>query len=124
MTAGLPTFSIVINTLNRAAYLDDAIAGVLQLDYPEFELVVVNGPSTDNTTQVLERWADKIKIGNCDVANLSVSRNVGIAAAAGDVVALTVYRIPGLEKLTLQDAIPAGEELELTITLEMPSQDA
>ena len=46
------------------------------------------------------------------------------AHAAGDVVALTVYRIPGLEKLTLQDAIPAGEELELTITLEMPSQDA
>ena len=46
------------------------------------------------------------------------------AHAAGDVVALTVYRIPGLEKLTLQDTIPAGEELELTITLEMPSQDA
>ena len=46
------------------------------------------------------------------------------AHTAGDVVALTVYRIPGLEKLTLQDAIPAGEELELTITLEMPSQDA
>ena len=46
------------------------------------------------------------------------------AHAAGDVVVLTVYRIPGLEKLTLQDAIPAGEELELTITLEMPSQDA
>ena len=46
------------------------------------------------------------------------------AHAAGDVVTLTVYRIPGLEKLTLQDAIPAGEELELTITLEMPSQDA
>ena len=46
------------------------------------------------------------------------------AHAAGDAVVLTVYRIPGLEKLTLQDAIPAGEELELTITLEMPSQDA
>ena len=50
--------------------------------------------------------------------------NLLAAHAAGDVVALTVYRIPGLEKLTLQDAIPAGEELELTITLEMPSQDA
>ncbi len=46
------------------------------------------------------------------------------AHAAGDVVELTVYRIPGLEKLTLQDAIPAGEELEFAITLEIPSQDA
>lgn len=87
MTTELPSFSIVINTLNRAAYLGDAITGVLQLDYPAFELVVVNGPSTDDTAQVLKRWAGQIKVGDCAVPNLSVSRNVGIAAAAGDVVA-------------------------------------
>ena len=46
------------------------------------------------------------------------------AHTAGDVVTLTVYRIPGLENLTVQDAIPAGEELQFLITLEMPSQDA
>ena len=44
--------------------------------------------------------------------------------SAGDVITLTIYRIPGLEKLTVQDEIPAGEELEIQITLEMPSQDA
>lgn len=46
------------------------------------------------------------------------------ARSAGDVITLTIYRIPGLEKLTVQDEIPAGEELEIQITLEMPSQDA
>ena len=46
------------------------------------------------------------------------------ARSAGDVITLTIYRIPGLEKLTVQDEIPAGEELEFQITLEMPSQDA
>lgn len=46
------------------------------------------------------------------------------ACSAGDVITLTIYRIPGLEKLTVQDEIPAGEELEIQITLEMPSQDA
>ncbi len=46
------------------------------------------------------------------------------ARSAGDVITLTIYRIPGLEKLTVQDEIPLGEELEIQITLEMPSQDA
>lgn len=85
--AQCPSFSIVINTLNRGNLLGDAIQGVFQLDYPSFELVVVNGPSTDNSEDVLARWQGRIKHLRCDVANLSVSRNVGIEAAAGDVVA-------------------------------------
>ena len=44
-----PTFSIIINTLNRCDVLDEAIRGVLALDYPNFELIVVNGPSNDAT---------------------------------------------------------------------------
>lgn len=82
-----PTVSVVINTLNRANLLDDAIRGVFQLDYPSFELIVVNGPSTDNSEEVLQGWHGRIKHLRCDVPNLSVSRNVGIEAAAGDVVA-------------------------------------
>lgn len=82
-----PPVSVVINTLNRADLLDDAIAGVMQLDYPAFELVVVNGPSTDHSEDVLGRWRGRIKHLRCDVANLSVSRNVGIAGASGEIVA-------------------------------------
>ncbi len=83
----LPKVSIVINTLNRAALLNDAINGVFQLDYPHFELIVVNGPSSDHSEDVLANWRGKIKHLRCDVPNLSVSRNVGIAAASGDIVA-------------------------------------
>lgn len=82
-----PPFSIVINTLNRATLLSDAIQGVFQLDYPAFELIVVNGPSTDRSEEVLAQWQGKIKHLRCDAPNLSVSRNVGIEAADGDVVA-------------------------------------
>jgi glycosyltransferase involved in cell wall biosynthesis len=81
------TFSIVINTLNRANLLGDAIQGVLQLDYPAFELIVVNGPSTDRSEEVLAEWQGKIKHLRCDAPNLSISRNVGIEAVDGDVVA-------------------------------------
>ena len=81
-----PTFSVVINTYNRAAQLDDAIRALLQLDYPAFEVIVVNGPSSDGSEAVIRAYGDRIKSRSIDEVNLSVSRNAGIAAAAGDIV--------------------------------------
>ena len=43
------------------------------------------------------------------------------ARTAGDSVTLTVYRIPGLANLTVQDSIPAGELIDLTVELELPA---
>jgi len=80
-------FSIVINTYNRANLLSDAIRGLSELDYPDFEVIVVNGPSTDHTERVLDHWRDKVKVGACPEPNLSMSRNIGIEMSAGDVIA-------------------------------------
>jgi len=44
------------------------------------------------------------------------------AKQPGDSVVLTVYRIPGLAKLTVQDRIPKGEEIEFTVMLQVPSE--
>lgn len=41
---------------------------------------------------------------------------------AGEKVVLTVYRIPGIADLTVQDRIPEGEELEFTVELELPAE--
>ncbi len=83
-----PSFSIVINTLNRGAVLEKTLESFRWLNYPgEFEVVVVNGPSTDNSGEVIASWLPKIRAGKCDLANLSVSRNVGICMAQGDIVA-------------------------------------
>jgi glycosyltransferase involved in cell wall biosynthesis len=80
-------FSIVINTYNRADFLEDCLLGLSELSYPNFEVIVINGPSTDRTCGILERWQDKIKVGECLTANLSMSRNAGIEMADGDVIA-------------------------------------
>ena len=82
-----PSISVIVNTYNRGAWLDDALRGLAGLDYPAFEVIVVNGPSTDTSAEVIARWGTAIKALRCDCANLSVSRNVGIAAAAGDLIA-------------------------------------
>ena len=42
--------------------------------------------------------------------------------AAGDSVTLTIVRIPGLGRLTVQDRIPPGDTLEITVVLELPAQ--
>ena len=49
-----PSFSIIIITYNRAHYLESCLCRLELLDYSNFEVVVVNGPSTDGTEGVLE----------------------------------------------------------------------
>jgi glycogen synthase len=83
----LPPVSIVVNTLDRAPRLRKLLASLRHLDYPAFEVVVVNGPSTDETDAVLAEFADDIKVVRCPDRNLSRSRNLGIAAAAGELIA-------------------------------------
>ncbi|HEM8508952.1 TPA: glycosyltransferase [Burkholderia cepacia] len=79
-------FSVVINTYNRAATLRNTLASMAYIRHPSFEVIVVNGPSTDETESVIAEYADVYKVGNCPEANLSKSRNVGIAMASGDIV--------------------------------------
>src|SRR5688500_11135729 len=79
--------SVVINTYNRAQSLAVTLASFSQLEYPGFEVIVVNGPSDDGTDALLEQYSGQIKVGSCTHANLSESRNIGLALAAGDIVA-------------------------------------
>ena len=83
------TVSVIINTYNRAASLCKTLDALERLDHRDFEVVVVNGPSTDDTEAVLAGYAGRIKVGQCSARNLSRSRNVGIKLAAGDLVAFT-----------------------------------
>lgn len=87
LDAPLPRASIVVATLDRAAHLGRLLDALERLDYPAFEVIVVNGPSTDDTDAVLARYHDRLRVVRCPETNLSRSRNLGIAAAAGDLVA-------------------------------------
>ncbi len=104
--------SIVICTLNRATSLGETLESLRYQNYDEFEVVVVNGPSTDDTEVVLQRWSDLIRIEHCPVPNLSVSRNIGIRAAGGDIVAfIDDDALPEFD--WLNQALPAFDDDEV-----------
>jgi glycosyltransferase involved in cell wall biosynthesis len=79
--------SVVINTYNRGHCLGRALDGLDRQTHADFEVIVVDGPSTDGTADLLARHAGRLRVGRCPEVNISMSRNIGIDLAAGDVVA-------------------------------------
>ncbi|WP_176057000.1 glycosyltransferase [Paraburkholderia sp. BCC1876] len=81
------TVSVVVCTYNRRDYLERCLDYLRHQSCTDFEVIVVNGPSNDGTTELLARYADQIKVAQNPERNLSKSRNLGIELAAGDIVA-------------------------------------
>jgi glycosyltransferase involved in cell wall biosynthesis len=81
------TVSVVICTYNRGDLLDRCLDYLQYQNNQNFEVVVVNGPSTDSTDEVLENYKHRIKVACNPERNLSKSRNLGIELADGDLIA-------------------------------------
>ncbi|MBV2359629.1 glycosyltransferase [Thalassococcus sp. CAU 1522] len=81
-----PPVSVVIVSRGRPAALQRCLTAVAQLDYPEFEVVVV-ACEAGRAAVAARDDAAAIKLAACDVANISAARNIGVAEASGDIVA-------------------------------------
>ena len=80
-------FSIIIPTCNRAAFLPKAIESVLAQTYTDWELIIVDDGSTDNTREVVSQYKDKrITYIYQENAERSAARNNGIVHAKGEYV--------------------------------------
>jgi len=74
--------SIVTMTYNRAEILEKTIEAMLNLDYPsEYEIIIVNDGSTDNTREVLKKFEGKIRIIHQERKGPCAARNAGLRAA-------------------------------------------
>jgi GT2 family glycosyltransferase len=83
-----PAASVVIITRNRAHVLRECLAHVSEQSFTDYEIVVVDSSSNDETTELLRHWSDVRcvrMVGGRN--NMPAARNAGIAQARGDVVA-------------------------------------
>ncbi|WP_319521544.1 glycosyltransferase [uncultured Desulfosarcina sp.] len=83
-----PMVSVVIPTFNRSDMLKDAVASVLDQDYGNAELIVVDDGSTDATARTLAAYEGRLRLLRQENRGVSAARNAGIRAAAGTLIAL------------------------------------
>lgn len=81
--------SIIVPCYNQAQFLPEALQSVMVQTYENWECIIINDGSTDNTAEVIQEWLAKdnrfkyIKIKNEGVSN---ARNAGIQCAKGNFI--------------------------------------
>jgi glycosyltransferase involved in cell wall biosynthesis len=80
--------SVVITTYKQGRFLADAVTSVLDQDYADKEIIVVNDGSPDDTRRVAATFGDRIAYLEQENGGVCSARNAGIRASTGSYVAL------------------------------------
>lgn len=99
----IPKVSVIIPAYNSARFLEEAIESVFAQTYGDYEIIVINDGSTDNTTEVLAPYLDRIQYIYQQNQGASSARNTGIRYSQGEYLAfLDADDIWLPEKLSIQ----------------------
>ncbi|MFY9555299.1 MAG: glycosyltransferase [Blastocatellia bacterium] len=74
----MPEVSVIIPTYNSARYLSDAVDSVLAQTFKDFEVLVIDDGSTDDTQSVMSRYASPVRCIRQENRGVSAARNRGI----------------------------------------------
>ena len=79
----MPFFSVVIPLYNKENYIQDTIESALNQTFADFEIIVVNDGSTDESAKVVEKYCHNANVNLFNRKNhgLSATRNFGIRKA-------------------------------------------
>ncbi|WP_269225950.1 glycosyltransferase family 2 protein [Flavobacterium eburneipallidum] len=103
----MPKVSIVVPCYNQAQYLDEALASVEQQTHTNWECIIINDGSPDNTEEVAKKWINKdsrFTYVYQKNAGVSSARNLGIQKAESDYI-LTLDADDKYEASFLEKAI-------------------
>ena len=110
----LPKASVVVCAYNADATIGACLESLKRLNYPDYEVIVIDDGSTDATARIAE--SNGARVMKLEHRGLSAARNAGIAAAAGNIVAFIdadaeadcdwLYHL--VETITRNDAVAAG----------------
>lgn len=88
-----PNFSVVVTSYNYAKYLPETLDPILAQTYKNYEVIIVDDGSTDNSLQIIKNYTDKHKNfylyqhDNGINQGLIESMKLGISKAKGDYIA-------------------------------------
>ncbi|WP_166259652.1 glycosyltransferase family 2 protein [Marinobacter salicampi] len=82
----MPFFSVVIPSYNRSGMTKEAIESVLDQTFQDFEIIVVDDGSTDDTDEVLRSFDEKIIYHKQTNAGVASARNKGVALSNGQYI--------------------------------------
>ncbi len=84
----LPLVSIVMPTYNRAGVIVQAVTSVIQQRYQNWELLICDDGSDDNTQDLIQSLNDaRVQFLKLPHKGAAAARNAGLASAAGDIIA-------------------------------------
>jgi glycosyltransferase involved in cell wall biosynthesis/predicted O-methyltransferase YrrM len=113
----MPLVSVVIPCYNQAQFLSKAVASVIAQTYDNWEIIIVNDGSPDNTSEVAKQlitvYTQKIRLVEQENGGVASARNAGIAAASGEYILpldaddkLSSTAIASLLKVSLSRSLP------------------
>ncbi len=82
-----PIFSVIIPTFNQALYIERTLASVFSQTFTDFEVLVVDDGSTDDTVSIIERSGYPVRVLNQANLGPGIARNQGVSKAVGRYVA-------------------------------------
>ena len=84
-----PKVSVIVASFNGDRTLKACLDSLERLNYPDYEIILVDDGSTDTTPQIAQAYPTVRQVRHPANLGLGVARNSGIAAATGEIVAFT-----------------------------------
>jgi cellulose synthase/poly-beta-1,6-N-acetylglucosamine synthase-like glycosyltransferase len=82
-----PKATVVVAAYNAAATLGECLTSLRNLNYPDYETIVVDDGSTDSTSEIAGNDGNGVRTIRVEHNGLAAARNAGIEAASGEIVA-------------------------------------
>ena len=84
-----PKFSVIVCTYNGACRIKSCLTALMQLEYSDYEVIVVDDGSQDKTSEIVKTFPEVILISQVSNRGLSAARNLGAKHAKGEIFAYT-----------------------------------